>query len=257
MKRNTNSKQFFIKGKNFGGGRPLICLPVTKKVKSEIINEVSRLVELKADVIEWRVDAYEDATNLNAVRQLLLELEPIVRDTPFLYTFRSKEQGGLLDLSEEEAYDVRLVGAESKVPDLVDLEFFAVKNPAKEIKQIQALGKKVISSHHDFFETPDSNIMEMILSQMRENGADVVKLAVMPQSAADVIRLLTVTEAFHNRFPEWPLITMSMGALGKISRISGMVFGSCMTFGSAGEVSAPGQIEVTELSKILDVLCVE
>lgn len=257
MKTEMKTKQFCIKGKTFGTGRPLICLPVTKKVKSEIIEEIARLVELHADVIEWRVDAYEEARNLNAIRQLLHEVEPIVKDTPFLYTFRSKMQGGLLELSEEEAYDIRLVGAETKVPDLIDLEFFAVDNPAKEIKQIQELGRKVITSHHDFNQTPDTKVMEMILSQMRENGADIVKLAVMPNQASDVIRLLEVTEDFYKRFPDSLLITMSMGDLGKVSRITGEVFGSCMTFGSAGEASAPGQIELEQLSKMLEILSVE
>ena len=37
-----------------------------------------------------------------------------------------------------------------------------------------------------------------------------------------------------------PVITMSMGAMGVISRVSGRLTGSCMTFGSAGRASAPG-----------------
>jgi 3-dehydroquinate dehydratase-1 len=45
-----------------------------------------------------------------------------------------------------------------------------------------------------------------------------------------------------------------MGALGVISRLGGQCFGSCATFGSAGQSSAPGQVEVGQLSALLEQL---
>lgn len=89
---------------------------------------------------------------------------------------------------------------------------------------------------------------------MKKLGADVAKLACMPQSAKDVLTLLSATEHVKSQYPDEPLITMSMGKLGAVSRISGEIFGSCLTFGSAKQASAPGQIEVTMLQKILKVL---
>lgn len=89
---------------------------------------------------------------------------------------------------------------------------------------------------------------------MKERGADVAKLACMPRSAKDVLTLLSATENVKSLYPDEPLITMSMGKLGAVSRISGEIFGSAMTFGSAKKASAPGQIEVTALQKILEIL---
>ena len=40
---------------------------------------------------------------------------------------------------------------------------------------------------------------------------------------------------------------MSMGKLGVISRICGEVFGSAVTFGTAGKASAPGQLPANQL----------
>ena len=54
----------------------------------------------------------------------------------------------------------------------------------------------------------------MLLEQIRESGADVVKLAVMPQNMWDVLHLLEETNRFHENHPDHPLITMSMGAKG-------------------------------------------
>ena len=47
---------------------------------------------------------------------------------------------------------------------------------------------------------------------------------------------------------------MAMGDLGKVTRVSGELFGSCLTFASVGRASAPGQIAVDELDRILNDL---
>ena len=47
---------------------------------------------------------------------------------------------------------------------------------------------------------------------------------------------------------------MSMGALGAVSRLSGEVFGSALTFGSAARASAPGQVEAGKLAQALELL---
>ena len=51
-----------------------------------------------------------------------------------------------------------------------------------------------------------------------------------------------------------PLIAISMGPLGAISRICGGYFGSAMTFAAAAQSSAPGQIPVQQLSTLLKLL---
>ena len=47
---------------------------------------------------------------------------------------------------------------------------------------------------------------------------------------------------------------MAMGQMGIITRIAGESFGSDITFGSVGEVSAPGQLEINDLKLILETL---
>ena len=47
---------------------------------------------------------------------------------------------------------------------------------------------------------------------------------------------------------------MSMGSLGVITRMAGEVFGSSMTFGAVGQVSAPGQIPVEKLQAAMAIL---
>ena len=49
-----------IKGKIIGKGKPLVCVPVMESSKEEILRETRRLEEAHTEMIEWRVDAFEN-----------------------------------------------------------------------------------------------------------------------------------------------------------------------------------------------------
>ena len=243
-----------IKGKIIGKGKPLVCVPVMESSKEEILRETRRLEEAHTEMIEWRVDAFENVESPNAIREILNEMKHIIKESILVYTFRSKNQGGCKALSAADIYDIHQVAAESDVVDFIDVEYFEAKNPQKEIAMLREMGAYVIASHHDFEQTPDTEVIRMLLEQIRESGADVVKLAVMPQNMWDVLHLLEETNRFHDNHPDYPLITMSMGAKGGISRVAGEFFGSCVTFGAGGQASAPGQLPVKQLEEILHIL---
>lgn len=247
-------KRLIVKNKEFGTGKPIICVSIMDEKKEDIIEEVKCLVEQNVEMVEWRVDAFEGVHSPNAVREVLQEVAPIIEKTVFVFTFRSKEQGGMCSLSGEKVYDLHQVAAESKVVDFIDVEYFYTEDADVEVYDLQKMGTKVITSHHDFHETPSSDVLYMLLEQMKHSNADIVKLAMMPNSVEDVLRLLEETNHFHQKYPNQPLITMSMGKLGMISRVSGETFGSCVTFGAGKNASAPGQIPLSALRQILDTL---
>lgn len=247
-------KELKVKNKVFGNGKPFVCVSVMDPDKENIVAEVKRLVDNGAEMIEWRVDAYEGVESPNAVREVLETIAPIITDTIFVFTFRSKEQGGECSLSADKVYDLHQVAAESHVVDFIDVEYFYTEDADVEVYTLQRMGTKVITSHHDFHETPSSDVLSMLLEQMMHSNADIVKLAMMPKTTEDVLRLLEETNRFHEKYPQQPLITMSMGKLGTISRISGETFGSCVTFGAGKNASAPGQIPMQKLKQVLDIL---
>ena len=98
-----------VKNKIIGEGKPLVCVSVMDNKKEDIIAEVKRLVDEKAEMIEWRVDAFDGVESPNAVREVLGELKTLVKDTILIFTFRSKEQGGLRSLDGEMVYDLHQV----------------------------------------------------------------------------------------------------------------------------------------------------
>lgn len=243
-----------IKNRQIGEGKPLVCVPVMESEEGEIIREITFLTRSRADMIEWRVDTFSDFANYNAVRRIFETVEPLLTEKIFLYTFRSRKQGGGAEADSETINDLHDLAAESSCVDFIDLEFFEGPHSREKIKKLQRQGVHVIASHHDFEETPPPEVMKMLLEKMCMGGADVVKLAVMPRSRKDVWNLLEVTGEFQEENPDTPIITMSMGKLGNISRICGESVGSCVTFGAHKKASAPGQFEMNRLGEILDAI---
>ena len=245
---------FTIKGTAFGAGRPVTCVPVTEKSGFNVVNEIRRLVTEKVKMIEWRVDCLDDPSDVSHITDILSSIKPVVQNTVLLFTFRTKKQGGMSELDEKTILRLNEAAAESGVVDIIDLEFFEATNPRKEIRRFQDMGVRIIASHHDFEQTPDNPVMNMLIESMQDGGADIVKLAVMPNSFDDVLRLMSVTDSSHKKFPTLPIVTISMGKNGLMSRLCGELFGSCITFGTLGKASAPGQVDAKMLDTVLDII---
>ena len=243
-----------IKGKLISEKNPLVCVPILEKTRDEILSRARDLTELGVDMLEWRADAYEELLDTEKVREILEILRTVTKETVLLVTIRSRAQGGLCDASPAEINNILIAMSAVHGADMFDVEFFTFEKPERLIKKLQERGAMVISSHHDFDETPRQEVMHTILSQMREGDADLLKLAVMPKTMSDVLSLLKVTVDFHEEDPDLPLVTMSMGRLGMMSRISGEMTGSCITFATVGKSSAPGQIPWEEMKQILSLV---
>lgn len=233
---------------------PIICVPIVEKNKDDIIAAFKECYENKIEAVEWRVDLYEGINSPNEIRYVLEAVEDYTRDMLLIYTVRTKQQGGEIEVDESKLIDLYDVASESQVVDFIDVECFSVKSPSKVIAKIHENDKKVIVSHHEFLETPEEPVLFHIYEDLFQTGADIVKIAVMPKNSNDVVRLLKFTCDVKEKNPNKPLITISMGKLGTISRITGEIFGSAITFATLGKKSAPGQLTQENVKEILDVI---
>ena len=244
-----------IRGCRIGEGRPKVIVPIVEPTESAILEKAAQFSTLRVDCVEWRVDLFEDALNLQAVVHCLAKLRVALKDKLLLVTFRTKAEGGSAAL-EHEAYlhFLRTVLA-TDCADLIDIEFFSASAdlPAL-IEDAHTAGAAVVCSSHDFHKTPPRTELVSRMVQMQQAGADLPKLAVMPQNRADVLELLAATAEMTDQHPETPVITMSMGALGAVSRLAGEAFGSAMTFANPGQASAPGQVPLDIVNEVLDTL---
>lgn len=240
------------KGQKINGGRPIVCVPVMAEKEEEILRQAKDFMGRGAKMLEWRLDFFEGLGDPERIRKVLEALGAFCENTLLLTTVRTRHQGGNALLTEQELIRTYELLAESGTVDLIDVEFFELSQPAKAIRQIQQQGVLAVTSHHDFGETPDYGVMMALLEQMERGGADLVKLAVMPRAASDVLELLRATVDFFEEHEETPVISMSMGHMGLVSRAVGEIFGSCVTFAAMEGASAPGQPAAEELEKVLD-----
>ena len=234
-----------------GEGIPKICVPVMGKERREIACSAHNAMERGPDMIEWRVDYLDNIEDTENICDILRELRSCLGDTPLLATFRTKQEGGEKEISPEAYAHMYHVILKSNLADAIDAElYFDNETVSALIETAHRYGKKVILSSHDFQKTPPREEMVNRLEKMQELGGDIAKVAVMPQSSADVLMLLAATEEARRKL-QIPVITMSMGATGAVSRMLGEISGSALTFGMAGQASAPGQIPVEDLRMIL------
>jgi len=246
-------KKLQIKDVIFNDGTTKICIPLTGVNESQILNEIDSLKAVDYDLAELRIDFFENVNNSSQIKNLLENIRKIYFK-PLLFTFRTKKEGGACDMSEENYFSLNRNAIESGLIDIVDIELFSTDEKIKEtIKFAKKNNVKVIMSNHDFFKTPPKEEIIRRLIKMQEYGADITKIAVMPNSEEDVLTLLSATLEMKKEKGDRPCITMSMGSLGVVTRLTGELFGSCMTFAAVKNSSAPGQINAKNAREILNL----
>lgn len=239
-----------------GEGMPKICVPIVGKTNDEILQAAREICNSSADLVEWRADWYESVCVIEKVKSLAGELQEVLGEMPLLFTFRTKTEGGEKEISYEQYKELLLEVTATSFVDMVDVEVYINEKVSELVEELKAKDKKIIvvGSNHDFEKTPDKDEIIRRLCYMQEVGVDIPKIAVMPQSPKDVITLLSATEEMVSEHADRPIVTMSMAGTGAVSRVAGETFGSAITFGAMKKASAPGQINVEELKKILEVL---
>jgi len=238
-----------------GEGIPKICVPMVGETIAQLKEEANFLKNLDLDLVEWRVDLFDQVETIEKVKEALIEIRSILPNTPLIFTFRSHKEGGNKEISTSFYFELNKTIAGTGLVDIIDVELF---NDEKEIRQlievVHAKNVFVIISNHDFEKTPAKDEIVNRLRKAQELGADIPKIAVMPTSPADVLALLDATNTMKEQYADRPFITMSMAGKGVISRLAGEVFGSALTFGAAKKASAPGQVGVKELRDVLTLL---
>ena len=244
-----------VKNVTIGEGLPKIIVPIVGQTKDEIIAAAKSFANVELDIVEWRVDWFEGVFDFDQVKDVAQALRDVLQDTPILFTFRTAKEGGEKAIEPEAYVELNQNIAKTGLVDLVDVEAFTGDDYVAHIIEVaHQKNGKVVASNHDFDKTPDQADIVSRLRKMQEQGADIPKIAVMPNNKKDVLTLLAATEEMATNYADRPIITMSMAGTGLISRLCGEVFGSAATFGAVGKVSAPGQMNAEDLNTILTLI---
>lgn len=244
-------------------GSVVVAVATTATTPAGCAAQARAAARAGADVIELRADLLADLEPVGRLAGLCAGIASDPAGAPVLLTVRTAAEGGRAPLDDARyrtcLFDLVAAlapgreGARPACADAVDIELNR-GGTAELVAAVHEIGLDALVSVHDFAATPEPEEMLSRLHEMALTGADAVKLAVTPRDARDVARLLEVT-ALAARALEVPVVTMSMGRLGAVSRVAGAVFGSAMTFATAGgEPSAPGQPPIEELRRAMALL---
>ncbi|WP_127167210.1 type I 3-dehydroquinate dehydratase [Veillonella sp. CHU732] len=240
------------------GDRCGICVPIVGPSIEEILSQVQEAVQAKVDLIELRPDMWmknshiSEEAYISTIVNLVEEVHSKYEKMPMLFTWRTLAEGGETPLSSENYCKLLQAIVDQNIVDAVDVELFAYTDTMGQIiKQAHHQGIQTVMSYHNFHKTLNRDTLHLYAEQMISAGAAVIKFALMPTTSDDVLSVLQFTKELTEQYPQLPRITMSMGKLGQMTRTCGHVFGNCLTFGTLGQASAPGQVKVAVLKQFV------
>ena len=250
------AKDIVARGRVLGQGRgPLVCIPVVSRQRDEILDEVAAAVGQLPDLIEWRADFFADVAETNEVLGLAAEIREAVEDIPLIFTIRTEREGGEpVELNDEGIANLRVEVCASRLAEFVDVEMSAPEVQLRAVLETaKANDTRVVLSYHNFRETPGVEQLLGKFVRAESLGGDVAKVAVMPKNLDDVLVLLEATLQ-ASRETSLPLVSISMGELGAVTRVIGWYFGSAITFAAGRQSSAPGQLSVEDVRTLVETL---
>lgn len=243
-----------IQLKSRTGPYPLVCAPLVARTRQALLAEAASVSSKGPDLLEWRVDFFEGIADIAETVDLARRIRT-ASGLPILFTRRCEREGGeKLPVSEDRVVDLYRAICEAGDVDLVDFEMANNADHLAAVRQAsRAAGIGMVMSFHDFSGTPEAGILVQHFLRAESQGADVAKIAVMPRSMHDVLALLAATLQASERL-SIPVVSMSMGGPGALTRVCGSAFGSAMTFAVGSNPSAPGQLRIEDVQAALAML---
>ncbi|MFQ5834009.1 MAG: type I 3-dehydroquinate dehydratase [Candidatus Thorarchaeota archaeon] len=220
-----------------------LCVSLTERTAKKCMEFMS---STEADMVEHRLDFMDR----------IERLEEIYRATekPIIVTCRSRENGGLFDGNEEQRIRnllMAMAGGASYVDVEIETDSAHLELVREQTSRMEC-GLIVSKHYHD--STPnEADLLSMVVS-LGSAKPDIIKLVTTPKTKDDCRRILRLYDQ-ENR-PNLPLIAFGMGPLGRFTRVCALFLGAPFMYVSQdhGEVAAPGQISLSEMRKILEVL---
>lgn len=231
--------------------RPKICVPIVALMRDEIMKRAREIASLPVEMVEWRVDFY--AGYEYEIPSIVSEIKKLLPDKELIVTIRTEMEGGEPNGSRLDYFHTIEGLLQQEQADYVDIEVARDEERVGELCQhYKDSHTKIIGSYHDFGQTPAEEEIVSRLTKAKECGCEMGKLACMPQNREDVDTLLNATAKMKEKYPDFSLITMSMGELGENSRLYGGLYGSEVSFGCVGQTSAPGQVRYDKMKEVFD-----
>ncbi|MBN2250498.1 MAG: type I 3-dehydroquinate dehydratase [Candidatus Altiarchaeota archaeon] len=217
-----------------------ICVPITEPSIKAAVDAAN---STDADIIEVRLDFLRESCGMDRLTDIR---------KPVIATCMPEWEGGLFKGTEKER--ITILKEAVKYAAYVSIELNTKRGLRDELMEdARCKNVKTIVACHDFRKTPRKEDIIKTLEKEKDAGADIAKIAYHAKDYGDVLKTM---QALTESKLGIPVIAVSMGEYGRISRVIGPLFGSYLTFASAGKgkESAPGQLTIDELKQVLGIL---
>jgi 3-dehydroquinate dehydratase/shikimate dehydrogenase len=214
-----------------------ICVSLTETTTAGLVDRMIDLAPV-ADLFEIRADLVEDLDQITVLR---------ARTRPLVFTCLPRSEGGRWPDNDPNRR-LKLLEAVKRGFDYVDVN---LRSNLVDV-MVEKAGRGLIVSYHGLDGLPDD--LPALMSAMRERGADIAKIAVMPKTVADVGRLMAFARSVAESGGP-PLSPIARGPLGVPPRLLGGRSGAPFTFASTadGAEAAPGQVPLDRMAGLYRV----
>jgi 3-dehydroquinate dehydratase type I len=223
--------------------KPQVCVSILPKNMAEAQNLIERAQKNQADLIEVRLDRFEESRMLS----------DLAKNTkiPLIATNKLKSEQGFFGGSDGERQQT-LIGAAKNGFQYVDVDMTSPKFK-ETMSKLKPLGVKLVVSYHNHESALSSREMQNVFEQQLASGADVCKIVATAKRVEDNLPVLDFVAANKGKAK---LVCFCMGKEGKVSRLLSPLFGAFFTFSSldAGSETAAGQMSIGELRAAYDLL---
>jgi 3-dehydroquinate dehydratase type I len=213
-----------------------ICVSILPKNNTEALKLVEKAEGEGADLIEVRLDLFEESRNLkNLVESTNL---------PLIATNKLQSEKGFFSGNETERQKT-LINAAKNDFEYIDVDFQSPKR-SETISMLQGLRAKTIISYHDYNGILTTPALKKILDEQIGMGASVCKIVLTAKHVEDNLPILSFI-SFASTAAQ--LVCFCMGEEGKTSRLLSTMFGAYFTFATLDTTSltAPGQMTINEM----------
>ncbi|HJJ48623.1 MAG TPA: type I 3-dehydroquinate dehydratase [Methanocorpusculum sp.] len=193
----------------------LVCASITSE------KEAVAAVKSNADAIEWRFDLFDRVPDSFAFDKRFINIA----------AFKEKLTPGLARRALDAGASFLDIDENSRANGIFPKD-------------------KVISSHHDFESTPESQEIISIFARLEKNG--LPKAAFTVHDANDLVQIARAAEILKKNGR--PFILIGMGDCGKLTRICANLLGSMLNYACIEKPTAHGQLRIDEI-KPYDYVC--
>jgi 3-dehydroquinate dehydratase/shikimate dehydrogenase len=226
-----------------------LAVPIAAKEFGQARQQVETAISAGAEMLELRTD-YFGNLSIEMVQNLIAYIKSSChKQLPIIVTCRDKQQGGMVDYSQELRVEV-LIRALKTGAEFIDFEYdnFLIEENQQQIKEAlktNSQARLILSAHNFKTKFPD-------ITKLHSNILDVYP-EVIPKLVCTANHINDCFDAFDLLYKtSGDTIVFCMGEAGLISRIIAKKLNSFITFASIDDQSAtaPGQLTVEQLKKL-------